>query len=111
MLKGEKPFSVFHESLSSNSKFDVIPERFFAPYVEAGLFMTTEFIISNAQGGEMRFVLYAAKGEEWRIQAYVLLRRTVILAGWNAGFTRMEGSLLGYTDWQNDIYIERAYKR
>ncbi len=110
MLKGEKPLSVFHESFPSNTEFEVIPERYFAPYVEAGLFLTSEFINPDARGGEMRFVLYAAKGEEWRIRAYILLRRTVMLAGWNAGFTRMEGSLLGYEDWQNDIYIERTYK-
>lgn len=111
MLKGEKPLAVFHEMLPSNPDYELIPERFFAPYVADGFFSTSEFISLHPSGGEMRFVLYAAKGEEWRIHAYILLDRTVRLAGWNAGFTRMEGSLLGYEDWQNDIYISRTYKK
>lgn len=110
MLKGEKPLAVFFERHPSDPGDSFIPEHLFAPYVEAGLFFASEFIIADVRGGENRFVLYAAKGEEWRIPAYILLQKTVIFSGWNAGFTRMEGSLLGYEDWQNDIFIERCFK-
>jgi hypothetical protein len=28
--------------------------------------------------------------------------------GWNEGFARMEDSLLGYAEWQNDAFMEHA---
>ena len=55
----------------------------------------------------MRRVLYALSHEAWRIEAYLLLWATAEKSGWNAGFERMEGSLLGYEDWQDDIHIAR----
>lgn len=110
MLRNEKPLSVFCERFPSNPDFDLIPERFFAPHVDAGLFSTFQCIIADARGIENRFVFYATKGENWRIYAYILLKRTSILSGWSEGFERMEGSLLGYEDWQNDIYIEKVFK-
>jgi hypothetical protein len=58
----------------------------------------------------MRRVLYALRGEEWRIDAYILMRKTADKSGWNEGFERLEGSLLGYLDWQNDFHIEQ-YRR
>jgi hypothetical protein len=39
-----------------------------------------------------------------------LLKKTAQMCGWNEGFERMEGTLLGYTDEQNDIYIEMIYR-
>lgn len=45
--------------------------------------------------------------EVWRIEAYLLLWATAEKSGWNAGFERMEGSLLGYEDWQNDVHLAR----
>jgi hypothetical protein len=109
MLKGEKPLAVFCERLPSNPDFELIPERYFSPYVEAGLFLVSECVIADARGGKTRYVLYAAKGEEWRIHAYMLLKRTATFSGWSEGFERMEGALLGYEDWQNDAYIERVF--
>ena len=51
-------------------------------------------------------VLYALPEESWRINAYILLLKTSKKSGWSEGFERMEGSLLGYTDEQNDAYLE-----
>lgn len=110
MLKGDKPLAVFTEPLPSNPDFDLIPEKRFAPYVESGLLRLSECVIADARGAMNRFVFYAVKGEEWRINAYILLKRTANMSGWNEGFERMEGSLLGYEDWQNDVYIERVFK-
>lgn len=109
MLKDEKPLAVFCERFPSNPDFELIPERFFAPYVEAGLFVAFECVIADARGAKTRFVLYAKKGEDWRIHAYMLLKKTAIFSGWGEGFERMEGSLLGYEDWQNDAYIEMVF--
>jgi hypothetical protein len=61
--------------------------------------------------GTWRIVLYASKGHEWRINAYILLYQIAAKAGWSEGFERMQGSLLGYEEWQNDVFIEKIYKR
>lgn len=55
----------------------------------------------------MRIVMYALPHQEWRINAMILLMDTVAKAGWSEGFERMQGSLLGYEDWENDIFIEK----
>jgi hypothetical protein len=39
-----------------------------------------------------------------------MLQDTAAKSGWNEGFERMQGSLLGYEDWQNDIFIEQCYR-
>lgn len=46
--------------------------------------------------------MYAKKQEEWRIEAYILLRNTWKKSGWSEALERMEDSLLGYEEWQND---------
>jgi hypothetical protein len=111
MLSGNKPLAAFSERYPSNPEFELIPERFFAPHVEAGLFLKMDYIFTDLQQRQTRVVLYAKQGEEWRINAYMLLKKTADKAGWSEGFERMEGSLLGYEDWQNDAYIEKYFKR
>jgi hypothetical protein len=111
MLRGEKPLAVFCEWLPSNPDFELIPERQFAPHVEARLLIAFEYVVDAAKGRRARYVLYARSGEEWRVPAYMLLKKTATKSGWNEGFERMEGSLLGYEDWQNDVYIEQVYRR
>ena len=51
--------------------------------------------------GEKPLVAFA----EWRIDAYLLLHQTAIKTGWREGFERMEGSFLGYKEWQNDAIL------
>jgi hypothetical protein len=95
----------------------VIPEKEFEPHVAAGRILKREDITPPAPdapivGGPrigLRRVLYALPEQAWRIEAYPLLWKTAEKCGWNAGFERMEGSLLGYEDWQNDVHIERRY--
>jgi hypothetical protein len=111
MLRGEKPLAVFCEWLPSNPEFDLIPEHQFAPHVEAGLLNAFEYIVDAAKGRKIRYVLYITSGEEWRVPAYMLLKAAAAKSGWNEGFERMEGSLLGYEDWQNDVYIEQVFRR
>lgn len=111
MLSGEKPLAVFCQWLPANPEFELIPERHFAPYVEAGTLRAFEYFVDDAKARKIRFVLYAAAGEEWRVPAYMLLKMTATKSGWNEGFERMEGSLLGYEDWQNDVYIEQVFYR
>jgi hypothetical protein len=52
----------------------------------------------------LRTAYYTPKGEEWRIQAFRLIRKTK--GGWNDTLERLEGMLYGYEDWQNDWWAE-----
>ena len=39
-----------------------------------------------------------------------LLMDNEVKSGWSVWFERVQGSLLGYENWQNDIFIERIYR-
>ena len=39
-----------------------------------------------------------------------LLVENAAKCGWSEGFERVQGSLLGYEEWQNDIFIEKIYR-
>lgn len=111
MLEGRKPLAVFSESHPNDTGYEFIPERHFAPHVASKILVKRELIEANAVGRTTRFVFYARPAEEWRIEAYILLLQTAKRTGWNEGFERMEGSLLGYEGWQNDAYIENVYRQ
>jgi hypothetical protein len=113
MLEGTKPLAVFSDSYpSSRPSYDNIPEDVFAPHVESGRFVSREVIVPPeypAREPPMRIVCYALATEQWRIDAYLLLHRVGFKYGWSETCERMEGTLLGYTDEQNDTYIEMIY--
>jgi hypothetical protein len=110
MLAGDKPLAAFSESYPSTMDYEFIPESRFDPYVTDGLFFKREYILpEKTNRRKTRVVLYARKGEEWRVEAYILLKQTADKSGWGEGFERMEGSLLGYEEWQNDIYIATMF--
>jgi hypothetical protein len=50
-------------------------------------------------------VLFCLPGEEWRFKAYDLMCQLSEKIGWNDTLERMEGTLLGYEDWQNDWHM------
>jgi hypothetical protein len=109
MLKGVKPLAVF--DYPEGQGFSA--EKFFDPYAEIGRFVKREYSVpmllrrkGDSEDLIYRYVLYALPHEQWRIDAYILLQQVVAEAGWSAGLERMEGELLGYEKWQNDIFIE-----
>lgn len=109
MLAGEKPLAVFCDSYVQGSDSKVIWNEKFEPYVQAGRFIKREHIEVDYRdaSNSMRWIFYAPPSEVWRIDAYILLKKTAKISGWNDGFERMEGSLLGYTDEQNDVHLLR----
>lgn len=113
MLAGTKPLAVFDDAHPSRlPPFEIIPENFYAPYVESGRFVMREVITPSTNPRRypgVRTVLYALSKEQWRIDAYLLLRQS-LKYGWSETCERMEGTLLGYTDEQNDIFIEMMYR-
>ena len=106
MLAGEKPLAVFYDFYPSTNDSELIPTDKFEPYVINGRFIKREFILKNEQNPDksIQWIFYALPNESWRIDAYILLKKTASICGWNNGFERMEGTLLGYTDEQNDVY-------
>jgi hypothetical protein len=115
MLEGSKPLAAFVDSYPSDAEYEVIPERHFDPHVAAGRFLKREKTYSD-QGEDgthqaFRRVLYAQVKEAWRIDAYLLLHETVKISGWNEGFERMEGTLLGYEQWQNDVFLSTVWSK
>jgi hypothetical protein len=115
MLEGRKPLAAFSLWQPLKPNREEFPERFFDPHVDSGAFIKRERLepAYERDGQQMpasRRILYALPSQAWRIDAYLLLYDTAAKAGWNEGFERMEGSLLGYEDWQNDIFIERIYR-
>jgi hypothetical protein len=116
MLAQQKPLAVFCDAYPSVATFEVIPERAFEPHVAAGRIIKREAIFHSAprsSGGrsrDSRFVLYSLPDQKWRIDAYLLLHTISLKSGWNEGFERMQGTLLGYEEWQNDVFIEMMYR-
>ncbi len=113
MLEGVKPFAKF--AVEYPAEVDEFPEEaLFEPHVQAGTLIKRVMIepfekpIRTSSGSVfegLRQVFYARRGEEWRIDAYNLLRRQLAHGPWNDTLERLEGSLLGYTDQQNDWWI------
>jgi hypothetical protein len=119
MLAGVKPLAAFCDEYPCLHGLYIIPEREFEPHVAAGRLVKREQIeppaatapVVKGQRIGTRRVLYALPGEQWRIDAYLLLWKTAQKSGWNEGFERMEGNLLGYEDWQNDFHIEQQHRQ
>jgi hypothetical protein len=111
MLQGVKPLAVFSDGYPAEANSWVIPEDVFEPHVKSGNIVSREFIYipkhtlpSPLKG--CRYMLYARIGEEWRMEAYIVMIQASQLSGWNEGFERMEGALLGYAEWQTDAFLK-----
>ena len=91
------------------------PETFegedrFDHWVSAGVLSKVEFsepFDKPVQGWVgHRTVYYAIVGEEWRIPAIrMILKASQRSGGWNEHFERLEGMLFGYSDTENDWWI------
>ncbi len=116
MLSGRKPLAMFYaESLELPSE-EIVPEDAFAPYVQTGLILRKDIELTDtAPSGittNLKYVFYALPGQEWRIQMMIVLKRALYASGgWSEPCERIEGTLLGYTDDENDIHCARKFKR
>jgi hypothetical protein len=97
----------------------IIPRKAFAPYVANGTFELRTCVGPLREPsppgfphvrGVIRF-LYAKRSEAWRIDAYLTMWDAAAKSGWNEGFERLEGALLGYTEWQNDLHIQARWPK
>ena len=115
MLAGKKPLSMFYDG--ADEKESVIPEDEFDPFVKNGQFAKGTEIFERAldprtgKPYRIEYVLYALKEEEWRIRAMFLVLRTLMgMAKADEGIDRITGSLLGYSDEENDQYIASRHR-
>lgn len=104
MRKRLKPLAAFSDIPEDSNDADFLT-KYFDPMIASG-----ELIYSEIIEPEVRPIrLYALPEEEWRIKAYSLMKSTARRTNWNDSLERIEGSLLGYSDEQNDQHIlERA---
>ena len=115
MLSRGKPLAHFSDAYPAEPDEEIIPELAFAPHVAEGKFVMREFVLplqEPAPTGHpdvrgIRHVFYARSAEAWRIDAYIMMLAAAAKAGWSEGFERLEGSLLGYEEWQTDLHLER----
>ena len=115
MLERGKPLAHFSDAYPSEPDEEIVPELAFGVHVRDGKFVKREFVEPlrgpPPQGHPhirgIRHVLYAKPAEAWRIDAYIMMLTDAAKAGWSEEFERLEGSLLGYEDWQTDLHLER----
>ena len=111
MLRGTKPLAVFSEVDGAFVEPLARYLRLFGRHVEAGRLLRKLHIerchTAGLDGRELHVVLFALPAERWRIEAMIDLRRR--LCAWTADDERTEGSLLGYSDWQNDLWLAKRF--
>jgi hypothetical protein len=116
MLAGQKPLAMFYEIASELPCEELIPEEAFASHVQNGRILRHDVDLRDTNSAGVihvvRYVFYALPGEEWRIQLMIVLKRALYAGGgWNETCERVEGTLLGYSDQENDIHCAQRFKR
>jgi hypothetical protein len=116
MLSGRKPLAMFYEVSSELPWEEIIPEDAFAPHVQAGLIRRQDIEVNSTLPSgiptKVTCVFYVLQGQEWRIQLMIVLVRALYAGGgWNETCERVQGTLLGYTNEENDIHCARMFKR
>jgi hypothetical protein len=115
MLTRGKPLAHFSEYYPPEPDEEVIPKRAFSPHVADGTFVMREFVELGPRPScptdppvrGAPHVFYAQPQHEWRIDAFIMMKAAAAKDGWSEGFERLEGSLLGYEEWQTDVHLER----
>ncbi len=116
MLDGVKPFAKFYLEYPSEPE-EWVPEALFEPHVQSGVLLKRVMadepfdkpirLSDGRMSDGVRQIFYARRGEEWRIDAHLLVWRQLKHGRWNETLERLEGSLLGYTDAQNAWWSAR----
>lgn len=116
MLTRGKPLAHFCDGYPPEPDEEIVPRRAFAPYVASGRFVErfyVELTTQKRQTLRIRGVLhafYAQSDEEWRIDRYIDMQAEGMQLGWGERLERLQGTLLGYTEYENDLHIERSLK-
>ena len=114
MLAGAKPFAAFsHMRGDGLEKLDMLSNQDFETHVANGTFSeymrTFPSHLPDGTPCNIDVYLYAAAGEEWRVEAYSLLLELLYRGAWCPQLEWLEGKLLGYTEEQNRFHLSRTY--
>jgi hypothetical protein len=107
MLRGTKPMAMFSEIVGKEPECIVRYLRLFDRQVDAGRFerrIAEEAVLLRPDWLSRR-IFYTLPGEAWRVDA--MLELSAHYGRWTNQHERRFGTLLGYEDWQNDIWLER----
>ncbi|KAB0266248.1 hypothetical protein [Microvirga brassicacearum] len=114
MIQGRKPLAVFSDLVIEGE--DEADEDF-ASLVQSGAVVERDaseawepFVMRGKRVIGRRMRLYALRDEAWRIPAYLLLQRIGRKGRWDDALERLTGSLLGYTDEQNEEWLARHHR-
>jgi len=103
MLAGKKPLAAFLYAEGEDEAL-YLNDQPFAKHEKKRQLVRYDRLFSR-QEVKLHLVLFALPGEEWRFHAYELMWQLSEKIGWNDTLERMEGTLLGYEDWQNDWHL------
>ncbi|MFM0289071.1 hypothetical protein [Paraburkholderia megapolitana] len=109
LLQGRKKLGFMHFD-SHNEDSQKLKARF-DHYVAEGMLHSEGEIcdLGGKSNRRIETVYYTPKGEEWRIRALMLIQSNAGAAGgWTEIHERLEGTLMGYEDWQNDWWLEQC---
>ncbi len=106
MLAGKKPMAVFTQD-KGMSLTSVLDGQHFTRYVRTGQLVHRSCKHVPAPGYSYTAVYYALPQEAWRIPAHELLLDELHKGRWSPALERLQGALLGYTDAENDIHLQR----
>jgi hypothetical protein len=114
MLAGTKPLAVFtHERVDGFEKSDALASQDFAPHVTDGTLSehlrTFQIPLRSGATLDIDYWFYTLRGEEWRVEAYLLLLELMHRGPWCPQLEWLEGTLLGYTDEENLYHLSQAY--
>ena len=108
MLAGEKPATMFSDVIPPS--YD-LPEEDFTSHVESGRLVKRDVVITASKSGlyDMRYLLYALPGEEWRIDRLIEIHRDFHQHDKpiSRKLEKEIGQLLGYCDQDIQTYIDR----
>jgi hypothetical protein len=107
MIRGEKPLAVFCDGYDDFPDVVLRYLRMFDRHVAAGRFVKREYVVPERSHPKVRgwhTILYALPDEDWRIDEMIALRFN---QEWSREAEREEGRLLGYSDWQTEVWMSR----
>ena len=107
MLRGIKPMTMFSDIVGREPECVLRYLRLFDRHVDAGRFerRIIDEPVPLRPDWQSRRIFYTLPGEAWRIDAMSEL--ITHSGGWTNDHERSFGMLLGYEDWQNDIWLDR----
>jgi hypothetical protein len=107
MLSGRKPAAMFSDMPPLDCS---APLLLFRPHVRSGRFTMRVDVIVLRPNLRVRFIYYARRGENWRIERLRQLNRQFFHGGnWSDADDEETGRLLGYSE--RDIAAFLARKR